>query len=88
MPIAHDLQDIIGGVSAAIAAKESWSRTELEKLRRSLVAVKNDAGKVERGGEVARLALEEVCHGIDAGVANLSGLARHARGVAQPAEAR
>ena len=89
MPIAKDLQDIIADVlSPAIAERKTFGRTELERLRRSLTEVARQAGSEERGSVTVRHAFDQLVEGIDAGVANIAGLARHAREQAQPAGGR
>lgn len=88
MTIATDLQDINADISAAIAGRKTWGRIELEQLRRSLAEVAREARKTERAETRVRNALDEVCTGIDHGIINLAGLAKHARGTAQLAEAR
>ena len=79
MTVATDLQDMVADVSAAIAGRKTFGRTELEVLRRRLNAVASEAGQAERAVHTARHALDEVCTGVEAGVLDLVGLARRGR---------
>jgi len=79
MPVSHDLQDIISGVSAAIAERQSWGRTELEQLRRSLNEAARGAGKAERAAIAGTGLIDSLVGGIEQGVADLAGLASRAR---------
>ncbi|MBX9881247.1 MAG: hypothetical protein K2X73_04670 [Sphingomonas sp.] len=78
-PVATQLQDLIVRASAAIAGRENWGRTELEILRRDLAAVCEQAKAEHRGDVIARMVIEDLCVGVEKGVANLAGLAQAAR---------
>lgn len=78
-PVATQLQELITRASAAIAGRENWGRTELEILRRDLTAACEQAKADHRGGVIARMVIEDLCVGVEKGVANLSGLALAAR---------
>lgn len=81
-PVASLLQDVIARASTAIAGRENWGRTELEILRRDLIAACDQARAERRAEVVARMALADLCAGVESGVANLVGAADAARRVA------
>lgn len=81
MPVSHDLQNVIGDVSAAIAANQTWSRVKLEKLRRSLNEAARAAAQAERSASHERFALTELIAGVTTGAADIAGLARRADAV-------
>lgn len=79
MPIASDLQTLVSDVSADIAARKSWGRTELEKHRRTLAAIAKQLRAEESDVAVTRIAFEHLLEGVEKGAVNLAGLAGHAR---------
>lgn len=81
--VAAQLQDLITTASAAIAARHTWGRTELEIMRRNLIAACEQAKAEHRGDVTARIMLEDLCTGVEKGVANLAGLACAARRTAK-----
>jgi hypothetical protein len=83
MSLVHDLQNLTADISAKIAASEPLGRVELEVLRRNLQAATSEAGRLERQGLQIGGALTTLCDGIERGVADLTGLSRHARSSAR-----
>lgn len=79
MSLSHDLQNLIADVSAAIATNQPLGRADLEIMRRNLNAAAREAGRIERGEASSGMALATLCDGLDRGVADIAGLARHAR---------
>lgn len=77
--VATQLQDLVARANAAIAGRENWGRAELEILRRDLAAACQQAKAEHRGEVTARMVLDELCAGVEKGVANLVGLAQVAR---------
>lgn len=88
MPVSHELQDIISGVSVAIAERQRWGRVELEQLRRSLDAAARASAAAERAKVAAGGTIGELVAGIEGGVADLAVLARRASAVLQAEAAR
>lgn len=82
-PVATQLQALLDRANAAIAGRETWNREKLEILRRDLVAAVTQARADHRGEVTARMVLDDLCVGIDRGVANLAGLAAAARRTAK-----
>lgn len=79
MSLSHDLQDIVADISAKIAASERPGRADLEILRRNLEAATRAASKLESDCFSSGIAFQRLADGVDAKVADLSGLTRHAR---------
>lgn len=79
MTVATDLQDLVADVSAAIAGRKTFGRTELEVLRRRLSAAATELRDDQRAGAVSRMVLADLCGGVERGVADLSALVRRAR---------
>lgn len=79
MTVATDLQNLVSDLSVAIAEKKTFGRVELERLRRSLTAAASEARDIERAGSAGRLAIENLCEGIETNVLDLAGLATRAR---------
>jgi len=79
MSVAHDLQTIVADLSVAIAGRQTFGRTELDRLRRRLGDVAKEAQRGETQGVVLRTIADDVIGAIDAGVINLQGVATSAR---------
>lgn len=79
MPVAPDLQNIVADISAAIAGRKTYGRTELEKLRRQLNQAARTASAEEKAGTVSRLILTDLIDAVESGTANIVGAAAHAR---------
>lgn len=77
--VASQLQDLIADANAAIAGRKAWDRTELEIMRRRLLAACEQAKAEHRGEVTARIVLDDLITGVEKGVANLAGLAQVAR---------
>lgn len=79
MPIASDLQTLISDISADIAARKTWGRTELEKHRRTLAEVAKLLRAEESAVTVTKIAFEGLLEGVEKGAVDLARLAGHAR---------
>lgn len=79
MPVAKDLQSIVSDLSVAIAGRQTFGRTELERLRRQLGDMAKVARRDETETTVHRAITDDVLGAIDAGVINLTGIAANAR---------
>lgn len=81
MTISHELQNLVADLSAAIAAKKPWGRTEQERMRRALTEIGRGAVREESAAAGVRDALGELTRGVAIGVADLDGLARRGAAV-------
>lgn len=79
MALSSDLQDMVADVSAAIAGAQTLGRAELEIWRRRLSAAAKSATTIETKATVTGAALDDLCAGIDRGIADFAALAAHAR---------
>jgi len=79
MSVANDLQDIVADLSAAIAARQIFGRTELEKLRRQLEHACRDMAAEHRGSVTARIVLEDMIAAVEANTIDLARIASRAR---------
>lgn len=79
MPVSMTLQDLVADLSASIAAKRALTHADQIRMRRSLSAAADELRAEERRSVVAHHTAAELADAIDAGVANLGGVAARAR---------
>ncbi|UIJ46921.1 hypothetical protein LZK98_08255 [Sphingomonas cannabina] len=75
----EDLQNLIGDLSADIAGKRRYGRVEQERIRRRLDGALRELRDDRRAAVVARMALADLCDAVEAGTANIAGLAKRTR---------
>lgn len=88
MTVSRDLQSIVGRLNDAIVAGRSWTRPELEGLRRELRLIGENAQQEESSGFRTSTVLDELLDGIDSGAAEIGRLVARARGRKQVAQRR
>lgn len=79
MTVAHDLQNMVADLSAAIAGRATYGRSDLEILRRKVEAAARDAGELERTNFTGHAVAAALCDAIDAQVVDLTTLAKRHR---------
>ncbi|HEU4958984.1 MAG TPA: hypothetical protein VFT56_01135 [Sphingomonas sp.] len=79
MTVAEELQNIVADLSAAIAGRKTYGRADLETMRRRLTTAATELRRDDRAGTVSRLLLEDLCAGVEKGVADIAAVARRAR---------
>ena len=79
MTVATDLQNVLADLSVAIAENRALGRVDLEKLRRSVSAIANEARADQRRLAEGRRSVLNLVDAIDAAIIDLPGLSRRTR---------
>ncbi len=79
MTVATDLQNVLADLSVAIAENRTLGRVDLEKMRRSVSAIANDARADQRRLAEGRRSVLNLVDAIDASIVDLPGLSRRTR---------